>query len=168
MNDIIENSIINNMLRLVNNDNNINRLRLGRIISRRYYNVPPLGGYIVNDEDEYIIDTDDISSLVFLDTITELLNDDNNHTNNTNHTNNNQKTKIKSIGGYKKIKESHVELLNEHCPICIEKFNTGEYYRTLKCNHSFHKKCIDRWIKKDKNECPMCSCLLYTSPSPRD
>jgi len=149
MNDLIETSIINNILRTVNNDNNLNRIRLGRLISRRYYNVPPLGGYIINDEDEYIIDTDDISSLVFLDTITELLKDDTI-----------QKTKIRSIGGYKKIKESHCDLLNENCPICLEKFNTGEYYRKLKCNHLFHKKCIDRWIKKDKNECPMCRDLI--------
>ena len=66
-----------------------------------------------------------------------------------------RKNKIKQIGPYKKIKENDV-LLNNQCPICIENFCCGEYQRTLNCSHSFHKKCIDKWFKKDKNDCPMC------------
>jgi hypothetical protein len=38
----------------------------------------------------------------------------------------------------------------------MDDFCCGEYSRTLTCGHLFHKKCIDKWFKKDKNDCPMC------------
>lgn len=45
------------------------------------------------------------------------------------------------------------------CSICHGEFTLGEYYRTLPiCSHSFHKKCVDRWLRKDIEEmrCPLC------------
>lgn len=41
------------------------------------------------------------------------------------------------------------------CSICLNKIETNEYIRKLKCNHLFHKKCVDKWLKKNQN-CPMC------------
>lgn len=41
------------------------------------------------------------------------------------------------------------------CIICINKIESNEYIRKLKCNHLFHKKCVDNWLKKNQN-CPMC------------
>jgi hypothetical protein len=75
---------------------------------------------------------------------------------------NNRRDKIKQIGKYKKVKASNISLLETTCPICIENFKEGEYYRTLECKHSFHKKCIDRWFKKDHSDCPMCRKLIIT------
>lgn len=48
-----------------------------------------------------------------------------------------------------------------YCPICISDVSPNEYIRVLECNHTFHKKCIDKWIKKcildeSKMRCPMC------------
>ena len=40
------------------------------------------------------------------------------------------------------------------CIICYELIEEEE--TTLKCKHSFHKKCLDRWIDEDKNSCPTC------------
>lgn len=46
----------------------------------------------------------------------------------------------------------------EHCFICLQKYNKKEYKRTLKCcNHYFHKKCIDKWLKTNSC-CPLCKC----------
>jgi hypothetical protein len=73
---------------------------------------------------------------------------------------NNRRDKIKQIGKYKKVKKTDKELIELVCPICIDNFKEGEYYRTLDCTHSFHKKCIDRWFKKDHSECPMCRKLI--------
>jgi len=44
------------------------------------------------------------------------------------------------------------------CPICINKIESNEYIRKLKCNHLFHKKCVDNWLKKniENASCPMC------------
>ena len=47
-------------------------------------------------------------------------------------------------------------ILNESCLICIENYKKGEFKRELpKCKHYFHKKCIDKWLKKKAN-CPIC------------
>ena len=47
-------------------------------------------------------------------------------------------------------------LLEESCLICYDKYKTGEYKRILpKCNHFFHKKCVDKWLKKNST-CPIC------------
>ncbi len=47
------------------------------------------------------------------------------------------------------------------CSICFEKVSCKEFVRKLNCNHSFHKKCIDRWlvnsIKNDNSpSCALC------------
>ena len=57
----------------------------------------------------------------------------------------------KNLGPYKKIKKD----INETCPICLDFFKEGLYKRTLNCSHTFHKKCIDRWISKE-HSCPIC------------
>jgi len=42
------------------------------------------------------------------------------------------------------------------CLICMEKFAYKKYKRILKCcNNIYHKKCIDKWLKKNST-CPTC------------
>ena len=69
------------------------------------------------------------------------------------------KNLLKTLGGYKLIKEDDELITNEcSCTICMCKYKKGEYKRILpKCKHKFHKKCIDKWFK-DNNECPICRC----------
>lgn len=45
---------------------------------------------------------------------------------------------------------------NMFCPICQSdvKINT-EIIRELKCKHTFHLECIDKWFLS-KSECPLC------------
>jgi hypothetical protein len=159
----IHDAIVDNILNIyrdsIRNIRNPNRSRVNNIISSRYYNNPPQGGYLINEEHEYILpDHDDLSSMIFLDVVTRfgspgsdscLLD-----------LKNNRRDKIKQIGKYKKVKKTDKELIELVCPICIDNFKEGEYYRTLDCTHSFHKKCIDRWFKKDHSECPMCRKLI--------
>ncbi len=57
---------------------------------------------------------------------------------------------------YKKVKTNE---LIEECSICLENYKENTYKRTLNCSHHFHKKCIDKWLKKCDEEnihCPMC------------
>jgi hypothetical protein len=167
INRLIEESIVNNTIRFYRESiNTVRNRNLSRLISNRYYNNPPLGGYFINDDDEYvfsesdllILDSDDLSSVVFLDTINNISTINGNNMNNMN--NSFIKETIKKLGKYKKIKECNKDILELSCSICIENFKLNEYYRKLNCNHYFHKRCIDRWIKKDKNECPMCRSLI--------
>ncbi len=70
---------------------------------------------------------------------------------------------------FEKIKDGD-ELLNnnECCNICMETFITGQFKRCLpNCKHLFHKKCIDRWLKKNAS-CPICRDTLKEAPPNND
>ncbi|KAE9449955.1 hypothetical protein C3L33_18143, partial [Rhododendron williamsianum] len=35
------------------------------------------------------------------------------------------------------------------CAVCLSKLEKGEKIRNLKCNHTFHKVCVDTWLQQD-------------------
>lgn len=41
----------------------------------------------------------------------------------------------------------------QECSICLE--TDDKPTQTLSCNHTFHKKCISKWLK-NSDSCPMC------------
>ncbi|XP_058731014.1 RING-H2 finger protein ATL78-like [Vicia villosa] len=59
--------------------------------------------------------------------------------------------------------EMKLPCLDTECVICIYDFTKGEKVRVLpKCNHGFHVRCIDKWLK-EHSSCPKCrQCLLET------
>lgn len=62
---------------------------------------------------------------------------------------------ISQLGQYRRVNKDS-NLTRECCSICLDNFQTGEGYRTLRCGHDFHKKCIDKWFLEGSQECPMC------------
>ena len=42
------------------------------------------------------------------------------------------------------------------CIICLLSFTEGQSIRRLKCQHIFHKDCIEQWIKIKINKIPKC------------
>jgi hypothetical protein len=123
---------------------------LRNFLSNRYYNEPPVGGYQVNEEHEYVLpDSDDISSSLLLEIVTQFGSPEVESFMKTI-----KREQIKTLP-CKKIKKDDV-CVDFACPICIENFKEHEQYRKLSCSHCFHKKCIDKWFKKDHTECPMC------------
>ena len=44
------------------------------------------------------------------------------------------------------------------CPICWSDFQRNDFVTTLHCNeqHVFHTECIEQWIRKGQNSCPLC------------
>ena len=154
LNEAIISTLRSNILNMYNerrrNGVNPNRIsHFNNLISSRYYNEPPIGGYQVDEEHEYILqDHDDLSSLILLDITTRFGSPS---SDSELEQRNVRKQKIKEIK-YKKVKEE----TESECSICLDKLNVGEFQRTLKCTHCFHKKCIDRWFKKDNDSCPLC------------
>ncbi|KAG4203224.1 hypothetical protein ERO13_A05G388300v2 [Gossypium hirsutum] len=59
--------------------------------------------------------------------------------------------------------EMNLPGLDSECAICLSEFTPGERLRFLpKCNHGFHVRCIDKWLKSHTS-CPKCRhCLLET------
>ena len=42
------------------------------------------------------------------------------------------------------------------CAICITEFEDDEDVRVMQCDHFFHQDCIDPYLEKYNNICPMC------------
>jgi cysteinyl-tRNA synthetase len=58
-----------------------------------------------------------------------------------------------------KIKKND-DILGTSCLICMDEYKEGTFKRLLpKCKHCFHKKCIDKWLKKNAS-CPVCRDIL--------
>lgn len=55
---------------------------------------------------------------------------------------------------YKQIKNTD-ELIGQSCSICQCNYIPKEYKRELACKHTFHKKCIDKWLRSSLT-CPFC------------
>jgi hypothetical protein len=160
MDDIIHRAIVDNLLnryrnarRTTLNHNAISTLNASSFISSRYYTDPPPGGYAIDEEHNYILPNDDSSIQVVVDVIMSFGSPGTTPPKTDSLLQ--RREQIKSIGKYKKIKDTSV-LQEKSCPICIDEFVCGEYNRTLDCGHVFHKKCIDRWFKKNHSDCPMC------------
>jgi len=47
------------------------------------------------------------------------------------------------------------ETEEETCVICFDPFKRNQHVRNLPCEHTFHRKCIDRWFS-EKTTCPIC------------
>jgi len=39
------------------------------------------------------------------------------------------------------------------CVICMCDFENGQNLRVLPCNHEFHTKCVDKWLKTNRTCC---------------
>ena len=140
--EILITARIRDLLRISSTENSL---------SSRYFVNPPTGGWRVDEEEEYLPpDNDDASSMMMLDVITLFGSPEM-----ESYMKNLKRKQIKTIGKSKKVK-SESDICRETCPICIDDFKPNELYRNLNCGHQFHKKCIDRWFRKDHSDCPMC------------
>uniref|UniRef100_A0A7S1MMS0 RING-type E3 ubiquitin transferase n=1 Tax=Alexandrium catenella TaxID=2925 RepID=A0A7S1MMS0_ALECA len=49
------------------------------------------------------------------------------------------------------------------CSICFGPYADGEEIRKLTCGHHFHQRCVDVWLLRHQNRCPLC--LLVVGPT---
>ncbi|XVE98987.1 hypothetical protein REPUB_Repub03eG0157100 [Reevesia pubescens] len=60
---------------------------------------------------------------------------------------------------YHSKQESGEEVVE--CAICLCNIDEDDEIRELRCDHLFHKVCLDRWIGYRRSTCPICrSCLI--------
>ena len=72
------------------------------------------------------------------------------------------KFKYKQAQAKKKNKGVKDGGLWKQCPICLSEFGRNDYVTTLVCDekHIFHTECIEQWIRKGQNSCPLCRCTI--------
>mmetsp|Transcript_118340 Transcript_118340/g.379347 ORF Transcript_118340/g.379347 Transcript_118340/m.379347 type:complete len:110 (-) Transcript_118340:175-504(-) len=53
----------------------------------------------------------------------------------------------------------------DSCAICLAVISEHEYARSLKCEHTFHRECIDGWLlsRSARPHCPLCREVLSMS-----
>lgn len=115
-----------------------------------YDNDYPSNDYNNTDIDEYTSDTIQmmLSIMLFVSFSSPLI-----------HIFNICKTRCKEKYYKLKLKiyrvKSNDNLLLDECSICLEKYKVNDKIMDLKCRHSFHKDCINHWLKNN-NTCPQC------------
>ncbi|KAL2510052.1 E3 ubiquitin-protein ligase [Forsythia ovata] len=50
------------------------------------------------------------------------------------------------------------------CAVCLCKIEEGDEIRELRCDHLFHKVCLDRWLSYGHTTCPLCRNNLKLPP----
>uniref|UniRef100_A0A7N0SV68 RING-type domain-containing protein n=1 Tax=Kalanchoe fedtschenkoi TaxID=63787 RepID=A0A7N0SV68_KALFE len=48
------------------------------------------------------------------------------------------------------------KICSEECAVCLSRFEDGDEMRKLRCEHWFHKACLDTWLLKEASTCPLC------------
>ena len=51
---------------------------------------------------------------------------------------------------------SEIQSFNDACSICKMDYLPTDEIRHIKCNHIFHKECIDPWLLNENHKCPVC------------
>ncbi|XP_058023198.1 RING finger protein 44 isoform X1 [Pantherophis guttatus] len=64
------------------------------------------------------------------------------------------KADIEHLPSYRFNPESH-QSEQTLCVVCFSDFEIRQLLRVLPCNHEFHAKCIDKWLKANRT-CPIC------------
>ena len=45
---------------------------------------------------------------------------------------------------------------SEECAVCLCRIQGGDEITELRCQHAFHKVCLDRWLGYGHVTCPLC------------
>ncbi|XP_028669555.1 RING finger protein 44 isoform X1 [Erpetoichthys calabaricus] len=64
------------------------------------------------------------------------------------------KADIEHLPSYRFNPENH-QSEQTLCVVCFSDFESRQLLRVLPCNHEFHAKCVDKWLKTNRT-CPIC------------
>lgn len=64
-------------------------------------------------------------------------------------------------GVHAKKKTTTIQVDELECSICMCAMESNNNTTmTTRCNHTFHKTCIQRWLDTGKTTCPLCRCTV--------
>ena len=69
-------------------------------------------------------------------------------------------TELKNLN---EIEYQQSSKINSSCMICMDEFKDDDKVLDIKCKHNFHTKCINEWLSKHSNKCPICKTELTKS-----
>ncbi|XP_028803445.1 RING-H2 finger protein ATL14-like [Neltuma alba] len=46
------------------------------------------------------------------------------------------------------------------CAVCLSKIGEGDEVRVLRCEHAFHRNCLNQWVAFRNFTCPLCRDFL--------
>ncbi|KAL7132570.1 hypothetical protein ABFS83_12G083600 [Erythranthe nasuta] len=52
--------------------------------------------------------------------------------------------------------KEYSEESSEECAVCLCMIDEGDDVRELRCEHLFHRFCLDRWVGYGHATCPLC------------
>lgn len=151
------NNIFNNIINEINNLDLSNFIINNLDISNFTINNSDLSNFIINNLDTSQNNNITTLSIYFFSNI---FNNQNNTTNISNlfqnFLNNNINTDKYPIYTYNNLIINIKEKNSDNCIICQDFFNINTNVKILDCEHCFHPECIDKWLKKFSNLCPIC------------
>ncbi|KAL2559096.1 putative E3 ubiquitin-protein ligase [Forsythia ovata] len=50
----------------------------------------------------------------------------------------------------------YVDDLNVECAVCLCRIDEGDEVTELRCNHLYHRVCLERWLGYGHRTCPLC------------
>jgi len=66
------------------------------------------------------------------------------------------------------LRPSRKEEAEDQCTICVTPFDPATTVRELRCGHVFHSACVDKWLIKYSNKCPLCMTPVGPPARPKD
>ncbi|KAL8533499.1 hypothetical protein ACS0TY_009777 [Phlomoides rotata] len=55
-----------------------------------------------------------------------------------------------------RYKRDDCDEMDQECAICLCKIDEDDEIRELRCDHLFHRGCLDRWLGHGGVTCPVC------------
>lgn len=62
-----------------------------------------------------------------------------------------------------KIQSKGSDCEEDDCPVCIDRFISGQIVVILPCEHKFHRDCLNPWLEAH-NHCPLCRANVSDKP----
>lgn len=148
----------NNIGQNFNNQNNITRpITIGNILERILY--PPAGRSSNNSSilREYMLNNNLINTY-FVSVVYD----------NESEYDTEEEYQPPQIKVHSFIYDSQIhDIENNECSICADKYKNNDEIAILKCDHLFHKNCLEEWSIRNPI-CPLCRCDIPCEEEEQD